>query len=55
LVDQSGRLILNQDYTENLESGIHKIVLPFSNLRKGIYHLRVSDSSTTLIAKIVRN
>ena len=55
LVDQSGRLILNQDYTENLDSGIHKIVLPFSSLQKGIYHLRVSDNSTTLLEKIVRN
>ena len=55
LVDQSGRLIVNQDYTENLDSGIHKFVLPFSNLQKGIYHLRVSNSSTILFEKIVRN
>ena len=55
LVDQSGRLIIIHDYTENLNSGIHKVVLPFSNLQKGIYHLRVSDSSTTLLEKIVRN
>ena len=55
LVDQSGRLIIIQDYTENLNPGIHKVVLPFSNLQKGIYHLRVSDSSTTLLEKIVRN
>ena len=54
LVDQSGRLIVNQDYTENLDSGIHKIVLPFSSLQKGIYHLRVSDNNTTLLEKIVR-
>lgn len=54
LVDQSGRLIVNQDFMENLNSGIHKIVFPFSNLQKGIYHLRVSNNRTTLIEKIVR-
>ncbi len=54
LVDQSGRLIFNQYYAEKLETGIHNIQLPFSSLQKGIYHVRVSDESSTLLEKIVR-
>ena len=54
LVDQSGRLIFNQYYAEKLEMGIHNIQLPFSRLQKGIYHVRVSDESNTLLEKIVR-
>jgi hypothetical protein len=54
LVDQSGRLIYNQNNPESLEPGIHKIQLPFSQLNKGIYYVRVSDDSTTLLEKIVR-
>ena len=54
LVDQSGRLIFNQYYAEKLETGIHNIQLPFSRLQKGIYHVRVSDESSTLLEKIVR-
>ena len=54
LVDQSGRLIYNQNNPESLEPGIHKIQLPFSQLNKGIYYVRVSDDATTLLEKIVR-
>ncbi|MDC0297319.1 PKD domain-containing protein [Crocinitomicaceae bacterium] len=54
LVDQSGRLIYNQNNPESLEPGIHKVQLPFSQLNKGIYYVRVSDDATTLLEKIVR-
>ena len=54
LVDQSGRLVLDQNDIESLEAGIHNFQLPFSRLQKGIYHVRVSDNSTTLLEKIIR-
>ena len=54
LVDQSGRLIYSQNNPEGLEPGIHNIQLPFSQLNKGIYYVRVSDDATTLLEKIVR-
>lgn len=54
LIDQSGRLIFHQSNAEKIEAGIHNIQLPFSRLQKGIYHVRVSDESTTLLEKIVR-
>ncbi|MDO7614333.1 MAG: T9SS type A sorting domain-containing protein, partial [Crocinitomicaceae bacterium] len=54
LVDQSGRLIYNQNNPESIEPGIHKVQLPFSQLNKGIYYVRVSDDATTLLEKIVR-
>ena len=54
LIDQSGRQILNQEYTENFDAGIHEFLLPFSSLNKGIYHIRVSNSSEILMEKIVR-
>tara|TARA_B110000285_G_scaffold235444_1_gene317190 strand:- start:1107 stop:4325 length:3219 start_codon:yes stop_codon:yes gene_type:complete len=54
LIDQSGRLIYNQNNPESIEPGIHKVQLPFSQLNKGIYYVRVSDDITTLLKKIVR-
>ena len=54
LIDQSGRKVLNQDYTENFDAGIHQFLLPFSSVNKGIYHIRVSNNSEILMEKIVR-
>jgi len=54
LIDQRGRMVLNQKQTENLEAGIHTFRLPFSELNKGVYFVRVSDGNTTLLEKIVR-
>ena len=54
LVDQRGRMVLNQKQTENLEAGIHTFRLPFSELNKGVYFVRVSDDRSTLTKIIVR-
>jgi PKD repeat protein len=54
LIDQRGRVVLNPKHTEDLEAGIHTFRLPFSELNKGVYFVRVSDGKTTLLEKIVR-
>jgi len=54
LIDQRGRVVLNEKQTEDLEAGIHTFRLPFSELNKGVYFVRVSDNTATLLEKIVR-